>query len=93
VEDLRFVRVAFVVACDWDGFPPIYRVYVGDELFTERTYIFPKHEYLEEILPILASPGKYCVRTETLGTGNFVFGELKILDGPARIEGDTVVIE
>ena len=32
----QYVRVVCNVACEWEGLPPIYRVYVNDELFTER---------------------------------------------------------
>ena len=51
------------VSIDWQGESPNYRVYVGKELFTERTWIW-RSEYLEEVLVINAEPGEYDLRWE-----------------------------
>ena len=51
------------VSVAWQGDPPNYRVYVGNELFTERTWIW-REQYLEEMLVINALPGKYNLRWE-----------------------------
>jgi hypothetical protein len=62
----EFVRVLCDVHCDWEGLPPIYRVFVNDELFTERTYIW--HDvYLAEMLQIQAPPGQYKIRVKSAG--------------------------
>ena len=49
----KFVRVVSDVYCTWEGLAPTYRVYVNDELFTERTWIWTQ-DYLEEMLQIQA---------------------------------------
>ena len=59
----KFVRVLCDVDCDWEGLEPSYRVYVNDELFVERTWIW-NDEYLEELLQINAEPGVYTIRYE-----------------------------
>ena len=64
--DTVFVKAVFDLDCDWEGLPPVYRVYVNDELFTERTWRWTEH-YLEEILQIQAPPGRYRVRVESVG--------------------------
>lgn len=51
------------VSVDWQGDPPRIRVYVGNELFTERTWIW-REQYLEEMLVVNAPPGKYNLRWE-----------------------------
>ena len=51
------------VSVEWQGDPPNYRVYVGDEMFTERTWIWGE-QYLEEMLVVNAPPGKYNLRWE-----------------------------
>ena len=51
------------VSVDWQGDPPRIRVYVGPEMFTERTWIWQGY-YLEERLTIHAPPGKYNLRWE-----------------------------
>ena len=60
-----FVKAHFDLHCDWEGLPPSYRVYVNDELFAERTYIWT-NEYLNEMLQISAPPGRYQVRVELI---------------------------
>jgi hypothetical protein len=62
----EFVKVIFDIYCDWEGTPPIYRVFVNDELFTERTYIW--HDvYLAEMLQIQAPPGQYKIHVKSAG--------------------------
>jgi len=61
----NFVRVLCDVHCNWEGLPPNYRVFVNDELFTERTWIWEDDAvYLEEMLQIEAEPGEYLIRHE-----------------------------
>lgn len=54
----HFVRVLADVDCEWEGLNPIYRVFVNDQLFAERTWMWTT-EYLEELLQIEAEPGEY----------------------------------
>jgi len=51
------------VSVTWQGDPPNYRIYVGHEMFTERTWIW-QEQYLEEMLVVNAPPGKYNLRWE-----------------------------
>jgi hypothetical protein len=44
---------------------PVYRLYVNDELFAERSWIW-SHEYLEEQIPIHAAPGDYVIRFQVI---------------------------
>jgi hypothetical protein len=57
------VVVCADVTVEWQGDPPNYRVYVGNEMFTERTWIW-QEQYLEEMLVVNALPGKYNLRWE-----------------------------
>lgn len=44
---------------------PIYRLYVNDELFAERTWAW--HDvYLEELIPISAPPGQYLIKYQVI---------------------------
>ena len=52
-----------------------YRVYVNNELFTERTWIWPRDYYLEEMLTISAPAGIYPIRFEIVDPEN---GRIKI---------------
>jgi len=63
-----------------------YRVYVNNELFTERTWIW-QGVYLEEMLQISAPAGVYPIRFEIVDPEN---GRIKVRNhridqGPARI--------
>ena len=59
----EFVRVICTVDCDWAGLPPIYRVYVNNELFAERSWIWTD-SMIEELLQIQAPPGDYNISYE-----------------------------
>jgi len=62
-----------------------YRVYVNNELFVERTWIWEK-VYLEESLPISASAGIYPIRFEVVDPEH---GRIKVrncqVEGSGRI--------
>lgn len=80
-----FVKAVFDLDCDWEGLPPVYRIYVNDELFTERTWRWTQ-EYLEEMLQISAPPGQYRVRVEPVGPNlaQFRVANHRIEYGPGR---------
>ena len=70
----KFVQVCMDIDIAWLDKPPRYRVYVNDELFTERTWIWREH-YLEEMLQIEAPPGHYQIKVELVEPE---LGELKV---------------
>ena len=59
----KFVRITSKIDCDWEGLSPIYRLYLNDELFAERTWIWDDRG-VEENLQIEAEPGEYRLRYE-----------------------------
>ena len=58
-----YVRVVCDITCKCGSEPPRYRVYVNDELFAERTWIW-NDAGLEENLQIDAKPDEYTIRYE-----------------------------
>ena len=63
----KSVQVHCDVYCKWDGNDTRYRLYVNDELFTERSWIWNgKDYYLEEVITIEAPPGLYKIKYELL---------------------------
>lgn len=82
------VLVKCDVYCDWKDQAPVYRLYVGNELFTERTYIW-KEQYLEEMISVYAQPGCYEIRYELLpqADAELTVKNIRIEHGPesARI--------
>jgi hypothetical protein len=92
--DEKFVRILCDVHCAWKDRPPVYRAYVNNELFTERTWIW-RDQYLEEAFQIQAPPGKYMIRYELLDPQS---AEIRTTNwrvdwGPARvIQGSEIEI-
>jgi len=83
----EFVIVVADVNCEWSGESPRYRCYVNDELFTERTWIWPDM-YLEESIQIQAEPGLYNIRYELVDTdaAKLSVSNFKIKIGPASVD-------
>ena len=76
------VSVTADVYCRWSGPPPVYRLYVRDELFCERTFVW-SDGYLTECLHVNAEPGDYRLRYETFteGTASIVVKNLRVTHG------------
>ena len=89
----QFIRVLCDVDCSWTETPPVYRVYVDDELFAERTWRW-KDEYLEEMIQIEAEPGEYVISYELVDSPG---ATLRVLNmrvdyGPGKIKGNLLKI-
>ncbi len=90
----KFVKVSFDIDCKWKkGTSPAYRVYVNDELFAERTWIWRGY-YLNEMLQISAAPGEYRVRVEAVQPigGKFKTRNYQVAYGDAQWR-DTNILE
>ena len=89
------VLVKADVYCDWQDQPPVYRLWVGNELFAERTYIW-REQYLEELIPVYACPGKYEIRYELVppSRGTITVKNMRVHQGPpgTRIKNTTLRI-
>lgn len=88
----KFVRVLADIDCNWEGLSPNYRVYVNDELFTERTWIWT-NEYLEEDLQIEAEPGNYRLRWELVPPclATITVKNVRVDLGPASIKDNNLL--
>jgi hypothetical protein len=84
IMEKQFVKMELDVFAKWNTHPPMYRVYVNDELFNERNYMWQPTEYVTEILQISAEPGEYTVRIENHG-GEFTTRKLRCSYGSAEI--------
>lgn len=53
--------------CAWDQEPPAYRIYVDDDLLTERTYRWINPEqYICEFMTVRVVPGMHSLRVEAV---------------------------
>ena len=55
------------IFCRWEAEPHAYRIYVDDELLTERTYIWRNSDqFIRENIVISAKPGDHQFRLESV---------------------------
>ena len=89
----HFVRVLADVDCEWEGLKPIYRVYVNDELFAERTWRWTDC-YLEEAFELAANPGEYTIKYELVPPhlATLTVSNMRIEYGPANLENNVLRI-
>lgn len=91
--DKKFVRVLADIHCEWEGLDPIYRVYVNDELFAERTWVW-SGAYLEEMLQIEAPPGEYAIKVELVPPhlATLRVENIRVDYGPGTVENNMLRI-
>ena len=89
----QFIRVLCNIDCEWESFQPIYRTYVNDELFAERTWRWTDC-YLEEMLQIEAEPGEYTIRFELVPPhlAQLSVTNVRVITGPATVENNVLRI-
>ena len=86
---MKEVHMQIDVHCKWNKIPPMYRLFVNDEMFTERTYVFQAGEYVRENLIIEAPSGNYEVKIETPSKESFKLRNLSCSYGDAQIIDNT----
>lgn len=88
--DKKFVRILSNIDCKWEGLPPIYRLYLNDELFSERTWIW-RDAKLQEALQVEAVPGDYTLRYELVAPhlAELLISELIVDTGSAYVVNST----
>jgi hypothetical protein len=80
---LRHAELKFNVHCYYSGANPRYRVYVDNDLITERTFVWSSGEqYIEETVILEAPTGTHQLRVENVdpALGTFTVEHIK-LDG------------
>jgi hypothetical protein len=89
----RLVQITADIHCNWEGLNPSYRLYVNDELFTERTWIWDQF-YLEETVSIEAEPGDYHLRWELVPPclAQLDVTNMRVLQGHVLLLGDVIRI-
>lgn len=89
----HFIKVLFDVHCEWQGPAPYYRVFVNNELFTERTYNFTD-AYLQEMLQIEAPEGNYEIRCELVppSIARLRVENMHVDFGPGTVAGNVLRI-
>lgn len=81
------VHVSVDIDIKWSHVPPRYRVYVGDEMFTERTWIW-EGQFIQENMFIKAPRGDYVCRVVLVDEINarLKAKNWQVVDGPASVD-------
>ena len=89
----QFIRLLCDIDCEWESFNPIYRAYVNDELFAERTWRWTDM-YLQEALQIEAEPGEYTIRFELVPPhlAKLSVTNMRVDYGPGTVENNILRI-
>jgi hypothetical protein len=89
----KFVRVLADIDIKWEGLNPVYRAYVNDELFAERTWYWGS-DYLEETLQIEAEPGEYTIRFELVPPhlAQLTVSNIRVEYGPGTVKNNVLRI-
>lgn len=65
---------------------PAYRLYVNNELFTERTWRWDVNTFVNESLVIVGTPGVYELRVDCTHANNeFKLRNLRVEEGPGHV--------
>ena len=72
------------VYAHWGDRQPKYRVYVDNELMTERDFIWPGHEiYIKEHITVNLEPGVHSVDIEKISTHGTIIAKNVTVNGQA----------
>jgi hypothetical protein len=84
--DTHFVLARFDLDCKWQDKRPVYRIYVNDELFSEKEWVWGHDCIAQHILQVQAPPGKYVVSVQPVDSGSaeFTVFNNQIEHGPGR---------
>lgn len=67
---MKEVAISIDVYCDWMGQPEPYRIYVDNDLLTERTYLWNNPgQFVRENIIVFLEPGEHTVRVEPVNPG------------------------
>ena len=66
-------KITADVYAHWGEVEPRYRVYVDNDLLTERDFIWPGHEiFIRENIVVRLEPGAHILRIEQVNTGGSI---------------------
>jgi hypothetical protein len=73
---------------------PAYRVYVDNDLLTERSWIWPAYEiYIHEYIEVMVDPGTHQVKIESCGADtNFITKNFTVNEQPQSSQDLTFTV-
>jgi hypothetical protein len=80
-------KIVVDIYADWDETPPRYRVYVDDDLLTERDFIWDNQIYVRENILVNLGSGTHKLRIEQCNSSGSIRTEnVKVNDIPSSME-------
>ena len=71
---MQDLRIEVDVLCDWQVEPQAYRLYINDDLYTERTYIWHNpNQWVREIIVAELAPGHHTIKIQSVDSKFPVF--------------------
>lgn len=66
---MQDLRIEIDIFCDWQTEHEAYRLYLDDDLYTERTYIWRNpHQWVREILVAELGPGIHTIKIQPVNS-------------------------
>ena len=66
---MQDLRIEVDILCEWQTEPQAYRLYIDNDLYTERTYIWRNpHQWVREILVAELPPGKHTIQIQPVNS-------------------------
>ena len=84
---MSYVCVDVDIWCKYNEAPPTYRVYLDDELLTERTFIWDsKNQYIREHIEVDVEPGYHEVKVINCSGSKveFIMNNVMVNGKPSR---------
>lgn len=80
-------KIIVDIYADWDETPPRYRVYVDDDLLTERDFTWDNSIYIRENILVNLESGSHRLRIEQCNKfGSIRTENVKVNDVPSSME-------
>lgn len=87
---MREVKISVEVTCKWAVKPPAYRIYVDDDLLTERSYIWGPNQFVKENIIVNIDAGPHTFRLEPVNPNikGFEYANFKVDGAYTRLDNN-----
>jgi hypothetical protein len=86
---MKNTELSFDLYCHWGEREPAYRVYIDNDLITERTFDWPGFQiFIREHIVVAVEPGKHLIKVENLNPecSKFEIKNVKVNQKPSAVE-------
>jgi hypothetical protein len=79
-------RIIVDVYADWGDTPPRYRIYVDNDLLTERDFIWDNRTFIRENIIVNLESGTHTLRVEHINNGTIRAENVTVDGSPSSME-------